>query len=166
MCPFSNKNTVKPELMTTCQQRPLFWGPNYAFYNLNGLQTTTTCLQPLLFLGPEGGRYTQVWLYHQQHGHHINNSNNQSPCFAADLRSCSFRDEFCSIISSLLSLLLCDCMTESNQCPSYGLWRRQLAGHIGNKFDQCNVGQYVHVQFNFTWEKWALSSQFPINEAF
>ncbi len=50
-------------IVTTCLQRPLFWGPNYIFYNINDLQTTTTCQQRPLFLGPEGGRCTQVWLY-------------------------------------------------------------------------------------------------------
>jgi hypothetical protein len=50
-----------------------------------------------------------------------NNSNNQSPCVAADRRRRSFRDEFRSNVSSLL---LRDCMKESNQCPSYGPRRR------------------------------------------
>jgi len=62
-------NTVKPVLTTTsikattCQQRPLFWGPNMILYNINDLWTTTTCQQWPLFLGPAGGRCTQVWLY-------------------------------------------------------------------------------------------------------
>ena len=50
-------------IATTCLQQPLFWGPNKTFYNINDLRTTTTHQRRPLFLGAEGGRYTQVWLY-------------------------------------------------------------------------------------------------------
>jgi len=50
-------------IATTCLQRPLFWGPNETFYNINDLRTMAACQQRPLFLGPEVGRCTQVWLY-------------------------------------------------------------------------------------------------------
>ncbi len=49
--------------IATCLQRTLFWGPNQTFYNKNNLRATTTCQQQPLFLDPDGGRCTQVWLY-------------------------------------------------------------------------------------------------------
>ena len=49
-------------IVTTCLQRQPFKGPILNFYHITVLWTTTTCQQWPLFLGPEGGRCTQVWL--------------------------------------------------------------------------------------------------------
>ncbi len=60
--------TVKPELKnhlriaTTSLQRPPFCSSIWNIYYIDDLWTTTTCQQRPLFLGPEGGRCTQVWL--------------------------------------------------------------------------------------------------------
>ena len=49
--------------MTTCLQRPPFWGSIYNFNHINDLWTATTCQQWSLSLGPEGGRCSLVWLH-------------------------------------------------------------------------------------------------------
>ncbi len=53
--------TVKPELTTTFLQRPLFRSLNLGLYNIE-LPLKNDHLSSQI-LGPEGGRYTQGWLY-------------------------------------------------------------------------------------------------------
>jgi hypothetical protein len=50
--------------MTTYQQRPAWFPPNYFShqFHLNSLQTATISLRRPLFWGPKGGCCTQVWL--------------------------------------------------------------------------------------------------------
>ena len=46
-------------IATTCLQRPPFWSLIFK----NCLWTATTCKQRPQIWGPEGGRWTHVWLY-------------------------------------------------------------------------------------------------------
>ena len=61
--------TVKPELTTTSEYRLPAHNDHYfevhfsTFITQEYLWTTTTFQQRPLFLGPDGGRYAQVWLY-------------------------------------------------------------------------------------------------------
>ncbi len=70
---FSLKNDTSTFSFTNYSQT---WANNHLrrattilwnFYYINDLWTTTTCQRPL-FLGPEGGCCTQVWLYFQMYG--------------------------------------------------------------------------------------------------
>ena len=51
------------QIVTTCPQRPPFWGPIFTFYNTKLPLTTTTCQQRPQIKRPEDGRCTQVWLF-------------------------------------------------------------------------------------------------------
>jgi len=73
-------HTVKPELTTTSQYRPLVYNDHlfrvqiFVFITRSYLWTTTTCQQRPQIWSPMGGRCTQVWLYFNpiMHGPSLN----------------------------------------------------------------------------------------------